>query len=272
MSEKILYVSDLDGTLLNNSARLSNFTRKTLESLMSQGLLFTYASARSYVSASSVLDGFEPTTPSIIYNGTFIRDNRTGEFTLVDRFRDGEGQEILRKLTEAGICPLVYAFIDGRECFSYVEEHLEGGVLEFVTEHSDDVRRNPVSEDELGNGEIFHFTCIDSEEKLIPIYKKLADKHQCVYYKEQYSGRWWLEIHPMGATKANAILKLKNMLGAHRIVCFGDGVNDISMFEVSDECYAPSNADDNVKAIANAIIDTNDNDGVAKWLLENAKF
>lgn len=266
--KKTLYVSDLDGTLLNNSARLSDFTRKTLESLMAQGVSFTYASARSYVSASSVLDGFEPTIPSIIYNGTFVRACN-GRLSLVDKFKGGEARAILSKLISAGICPLVYAFIDDKELFSYVEDDLRDGVLEFVNEHLDDPRRNPTSADKLDLGEIFHFTCIDSEERLIPLYEALKDEHQCVYYKEQYSGRWWLEIHPQGATKANALLKLKSMLGADRVVCFGDGVNDISMFEVCDECYAPSNAQDEVKAIANAIIDSNENDGVAKWLLEN---
>ena len=268
---KTLYISDLDATLLNNKARLSDFTRKTLEALMEKGVLFTYASARSYVSASSVLDGFEPNVPSIIYNGTFIRDNRSGEFTLVDKFRHGEGKEILFKLRENGIFPLVYSFIDSKECFSFVEEELSGGVLEFVNEHRDDPRINPTSADKLDEGEIFHFTCIDSEEKLIPMYEALKNEHQCVYYKEQYSGKWWLEIHPIGATKANAVLKLKEMLGAHKIVCFGDGVNDISMFEVSDECYAPSNAHESVKAIADAVIDSNENDGVVKWLLENTE-
>lgn len=268
----VLYVSDLDGTLLNNRARLSAFTRSTLEELMSKGLLFTYASARSYVSASSVLDGFEPIAPAIIYNGTFIRFPHTGELALVDSFKNGEARKILDALLDGGVSPLVYAFIDGRECFSYVRDHLSEGSLEFVDEHSDDVRNNPTTSEKLELGEVFHFTCIDSEEKLVPLYERLSIDHQCVYYKEQYSGRWWLEIHPLGATKANALLKLKDMLGVHRVVCFGDGVNDISMFEVSDECYAPANADDNVKSIANAIIDTNENDGVAKWLLENTKF
>ena len=271
MKERVLYVSDLDGTLLNNEPRLSDFTRKTLEELMSKGVLFTYATARSYVSASSVLDGFEPTSPSIIYNGTFIRNPLDGTFTLVDKFKDGEGKEILHKLKNGGICPLVYAFIDGKECFSYVQEELEGGVLEFVNEHLDDPRRNPTSANMLDKGEIFHFTCIDSEDKLIPMYESLKNEHQCVYYKEQYSGRWWLEIHPQGATKANAVLKLKHMLGVDKVVCFGDGVNDISMFEVCDECYAPSNAQNEVKKIADAVIESNESDGVAKWLLKEIK-
>lgn len=44
------------------------------------------------------------------------------------------------------------------------------------------------------------------------------------------------------------------------------------MFRIADECYAVSNAVDELKEIATGIIDSNDNDGVAKWLCENAKY
>ena len=44
----------------------------------------------------------------------------------------------------------------------------------------------------------------------------------------------------------------------------------VSMFEIADECYAVGNAVESLKQIATAVIDTNDRDGVAKWLLENA--
>ncbi len=41
------------------------------------------------------------------------------------------------------------------------------------------------------------------------------------------------------------------------------------MFEISDECYAVKNAMPELQGIATGIIESNDNDGVAKWLLEN---
>ena len=53
---------------------------------------------------------------------------------------------------------------------------------------------------------------------------------------------------------------------------FGAGKNDVDMFEFADEAYAVSNAVDELKAIATGIIDSNDNDGVAKWLREFANF
>ena len=48
-------------------------------------------------------------------------------------------------------------------------------------------------------------------------------------------------------------------------------INDIPMFEASYECYAVSNAMDELKRIATGIIESNNDDGVAKWLNENCK-
>ena len=79
-----------------------------------------------------------------------------------------------------------------------------------------------------------------------------------------------MELHPEGATKADAIVTLKNMLHCDKLVCFGDGKNDVSMFEIADECYAVSNAESELKEIATAVIGSNENDGVAKWLAANA--
>ena len=52
--EKTLYVTDLDGTLLNRQDRVSPFSIQTINNLVEKGMLFTYATARSLVSASRV--------------------------------------------------------------------------------------------------------------------------------------------------------------------------------------------------------------------------
>ena len=41
------------------------------------------------------------------------------------------------------------------------------------------------------------------------------------------------------------------------------------MFQIADECYAMENAMDELKEIATGIIGSNNDDGVAKWLLQN---
>ena len=52
-----LYVSDLDGTLLNSNQTLSPFTIQTINQLVSDGMLFSYATARSYQTAKKVTQG-----------------------------------------------------------------------------------------------------------------------------------------------------------------------------------------------------------------------
>ena len=52
------------------------------------------------------------------------------------------------------------------------------------------------------------------------------------------------------------------------MITFGDGKNDVDMFEIADECYAVSNAHEALKEKATGIIGSNNEDGVAKWLEE----
>lgn len=63
-------------------------------------------------------------------------------------------------------------------------------------------------------------------------------------------------------------MRLKEYLGVEYIVAFGDGKNDMEMFEIADESYAVENAVDELKAIATGVIDSNEKDGVAKWLYQ----
>ena len=76
----------------------------------------------------------------------------------------------------------------------------------------------------------------------------------------------------MNASKATAVLQLKEHLGCEKVVTFGDGKNDREMFEVADECYAVSNAVEELKAMADGILQSNNEDSVAAWLEQHVKI
>ncbi len=272
MSNKTLYVSDLDGTLLRSNQTLSEYTVSILNRLVSEGVTVTYATARSYATSSIVAAGFDAAVPLIVYNGTFILENGTKKRLLSHFFSRDEAEEVTAALVEGGIYPIVYSYVDDKEKYFYCPELISDPTENFLKTRRGDGRDNEVeSVDKLCNGDVFHFSCVDTEEKLLPLYEKLKDRFSCVYYKEMYSGDWWLEVHPTGVSKARAVLELKKLLDCDRVVCFGDGRNDISMFEIADECYAVENADPQLKSIATAIIEGNNDDGVAKWLSKFAK-
>ena len=54
-----------------------------------------------------------------------------------------------------------------------------------------------------------------------------------------------------------------------KVISFGDAMNDIDVFNISDEAYAVANAFDELKQLAKGVIDSNNDDGVAKWLDNN---
>ncbi len=265
-----LYLSDLDGTLLNSEQRVSEKSCEILNKLIEKGLLFSYATARSAVTSVKATAGLSTKIPIIVYNGVFTIDSGTGERILANMFSREEAFGIYDVLLKHGIDPLVYSIIDGIEKFSYIDERCTVGMREFLDTRKNDVRERVVTtEAEMRAGEIFYFTCIDDAEKLAPACEILKKKFRCIFDKDIYSGNQWLEILPKGATKANAALELKKHFGCDRLVVFGDGVNDIQMFEAADECYAVANASSQLKAVADGIIGSNNEDSVARFIQED---
>lgn len=271
--ERILYVSDLDGTLLRPNETISSQTCDIMNRLIGEGMTFSYATARSSVTSKKVTEGLQAAFPIIVHNGVFIVDNRTGKRLRANLFTDEQKADIFSVLEQFSIAPLVYSLLSGEEKFSYVTNMLSRSALEFLPSRKDDPRSHPVSEaGRLREGQAYYFTCLDREEKLLPAYEQLKGRYYCTYQMDIYTGEPWLEIMPPTASKANAVLQLKDLLCCDKVVAFGDAVNDVTMFQIADECYAVGNACEELKQIATGIIGRNEQDGVAKWLLENARF
>lgn len=270
--EKTLYVTDLDGTLLNKNDRINPKSIEIINSLVEKGMAFTYATARSLVSASVVTQGRSTNIPVIAYNGAFIFQPATGEILSREHFSREEMTYASDLIRTYEISPLVYAFIDGVEKVSWNPARENDGVQRYLSLRKGDRRLRPVENNaQLYEGEIFYFTCIGTKEELMPLYEAISKNKQyrCTIQQELYRPEYFCEIMPAGATKANAIRKLKEMRGCDKVISFGDAINDLPMFEISDACYAVENAVEELKAAADGVIGSNENDGVAKWLLEH---
>lgn len=101
---------------------------------------------------------------------------------------------------------------------------------------------------------------MDKEEGLSPIFNKIS------YFMEDYhySGHFWLEGDSPNTLKGKGIKSLKYLNAS---VSSGDSNNDISMFETSDKSYAVSNASDFVKSKSSGIIGSNNENSVAKFII-----
>jgi Cof subfamily protein (haloacid dehalogenase superfamily) len=271
---KTLYIADLDGTLLNKDSKLSDYSIKVINALINNGMIFSYATARSLSSALVVTNGLIINCPLVIYNGTFIIDTKTGRKLFSLYFYDREKDKIMNLLNKYSIYPLVYKYINYEEKVSWIEGKENDGIIDLLKKRLGDKRYISVkSIDQLYNGEVFYFTCIGTKSELINIYNELKDnlEYTCILQPELYRPEYWLQIMHKNANKGNAVNKLKEILKCEKVVSFGDAINDIQMFHISDECYAVKNAVEELKNKSTGVIFSNDNDGVAKWLNINYK-
>lgn len=269
---RTLYVTDLDGTLLNTQHRISRESLDIINNLVARGMLFTYATARSLVSASVVAEGLATNIPVIAYNGAFIINPSTGEILASSFFTKDEVDKVKEVLEQYGISPLVYSYVEGVEKVSWITSEENDGIRHYLEVRKGDKRFRPLEEKKrLYDGDMFYYTCIGEREALLPVYEIFSkdDRYTCTLQQELYRPEYWCEILPKKATKAEAIQTLKRIWNCDRVISFGDAINDIPMFRISDECYAVSNAVDALKELATGIIGSNDEDGVAKWLQEH---
>ena len=162
----------------------------------------------------------------------------------------------------------VTSYIDGEMVKLFDNGEISEGLKEFLGETNDKRIREIRDDQDIFAGTVTYCTLIANKRELQPLYEKVknAGDWECVFSKDTYGEDYWLEICPLHATKAKAILKYKEKMGFDRVVVFGDSVNDISMFEIADESYAVENAIDELKEIATSVIACNDQDGVAKFL------
>ena len=94
----VLYISDLDGTLLTNEPSLSEFSRATLMDLLASGLPFSVASARSVVSIRKMLRNLPLSLPVVEFNGAFLSDLETGRHGLINDLKPHVAREIYELL------------------------------------------------------------------------------------------------------------------------------------------------------------------------------
>lgn len=114
--------------------------------------------------------------------------------------------EVLDDLFENKVYPIVYAYIGGKEKFSFVPELCTEGMRKFLDSRKGDIRTNVVNSiTDLKSGNLFYITCIGEPHKLKPLYEKYKSIFHCVYQKDIYTNEQWLEIMPLNASKANAI-------------------------------------------------------------------
>ncbi len=265
-----LFFTDLDGTLLNDSGKLSDESAFILNKLINKGVNFSVATARTFATVLEMFENVSLKLPIVLMNGVMVYDPVKKKPIVCHEIDNSSAEAVLEIYIKHGRFPMFY--------------YSEGNVIEIA--YSD--LNNPHQQDYINkrtqvDSKIFVYTLrpiIDKSKKLIYIvtldkYENLVDIYNEVktikgltvsFYSDNYTDCYFLEIYSQNASKALSAEFVRNYISADRIIAFGDNLNDIPLFEVSDECYAVSNAREELKIIATETIGSNNDNSVAKYI------
>ena len=273
MDKELLYISDLDGTLLQPDSSFPDDYKKRLNRLIDMGLRFTIATARNYDSAHPILKGLNLNLPVILFNGVYMADFNTGRIlehtNSIDKIVVQSMLDLSRPL---GIDPFIYTL--GEKHQLYYLNATNPGSQAYVKSLENDGRlcqvdRFVFQEEENVSG----FLLIDTHDRLEPIYQSLKEKHfdhLNLYFAEDVSmkGYYWLQSFHQDASKGNMVEALARKLEVplERVVVFGDYLNDLDMFRIAGHAIAMENALPEVKKSANEIIGSNAQGAVLQYL------
>lgn len=268
----LLFISDLDGTLIDGSRKISDESLKILKAELDDGLVFSVATARSASTALPITEPLGLKTPLVLMNGAVLFDPLTHTYPLVNLIDKPCAEKILAACGKAG----VYGFM-------FAEE---GGVMKVYHNKLKTVNKQVYHSARSGlplkkfieiqdfyrhTGErIVYFSFVGEEAPLRRLYALLGDIGGINFtmYEDKFAGTFFLEIFSENASKAKTVSRLKAMLGAEKVIAFGDNYNDMSLFEAADISVAVSNAVPELKKAADFTVPNDDFGGVARFIAQ----
>ncbi len=268
MEQKIKMIGlDLDGTLLNEKKELLPYTKEVLRRALDKGVVVLTATGRPWMGIPEELRKFPGIRYALTSNGARILDIREGT-VLIEQLLS---RESAKKALE--ICgkydTLQEVYYDGQgyasaDKMAHVEKyHHNPNMWEYLR-----TTRIPVQD---------IFRLVDEEERgLDKVQALFADMNERRLAWDELSRvdglelvgslGYNIEVNAAGVNKGTGLIELGKLLGIKReeIMACGDGDNDTVMLREVGFGVAMANAEDQVKAAADYITDSNDNEGAAK--------
>lgn len=270
-NRQVLFVSDLNGTLLNSNRKLSSYTRIKLNHLLNRGAQITVATSRTPATVVPLLKEVNLSLPIVVMNGAALYDLKGKTYSQV-RFLPQEAvQQVLELFERENINCLSYTLFDD-------VLHIYHGTLSNEAEQSyfQDRKNLPLKSFIHGHPPaeqpVFYFTVFETFEVVEQLYNSLkhlpcAGDIQLIYYRDtRHDGFYMLNVLSAEASKLVGVKEVAIRAGLGEIVVFGDDLNDLSLLESTQHSYAVENAAPPIKEVARHQIGSNDSDAVVRTI------
>lgn len=248
-----MIATDLDGTLLRNDKTVSAYTVDVLKRCQARGIAVTFATARAPRVAREFVTEITPNAASY-HNGALVVGFDGAQISAaLDGSQTLEIMRVLRayrpqlkfaiELADEMRANFDISFVRG--CENYVHD-------DFVYAPSGRVYKVLLDRVEPGD--------IERMAKLLPEYAIIRSCEETMAL-----------IVPRGADKLSGVRRVAQSGGIplEKVAAFGDDMTDVEMLDGCGVGVAVANAKPGVRAAADYVCASNEQDGVARWIAQN---
>lgn len=248
-----LLLFDLDGTLLRSDRTISDRTLAVLQECRKKGMLIGVSTSRGEQNALSFIEKLQPEV-LIVSGGALVKYR--GQYIYQAMFSAEETRQMIA--AARSVC--------GAECEITIDT---------IDAHYWNYKIDPRKQDQSW-GDSIYTDFKDFGESSLKMCVEIFDDAQAIRLQEllkecdciRFSDGYWYKFTKKAVTKERAIMEVCDASGIKpaEIAAFGDDFADIGMLELCGMGIAMGNAIDAVKAKADFVIGSNDEDGIAAFL------
>lgn len=252
----MLLLSDMDGTLLNDEHQISDENVVAIKYFTQNGGKFSIATGRAKRATQPYCERACINAPAVVFNGAALYDYKNDK-VLGQTNMDIAAVDFVLELAEK------FPFL-GIEIFMAEEEYI--AQLTPITEYHFKVVGLPVivlpARDIPQPWIKLNMTAPEEQVRVVEKYVKNTYPHRYFY---QRSGNNFFEAMSNGVDKGVGALKVCEACRIDRknLFTIGDHMNDIELIEVAAISFAPSNAVEHIKSLADVVVCSNNEHCVA---------
>lgn len=252
---KYLFAIDIDGTLRNDDGIITDYSKKIIKEVIEKGHYVVLCTARPRFHTVKVNKEIGASDIFICLSGAEVYDSKN-DILIHESFIDNNDVKILYEYAKQKNIRIMFA-INNKE---YVTKFVRNDTQTLLNDDNKEVLSQNVKTSMI----------IDSDKRKVTEFENfIKEKYNMNILVSIASGEEsWFIVTSKETSKGNALKLLAKHLNINKnhIFAFGNDSNDISMFKEANKGYAVSNSSEDLINVASEIIDSNNNDGVAKQL------
>ena len=241
---------DLDGTLLDQQSKITPEVKQAIDLLKKNNVLPVIATGRTLIEVKEIMEA-SGIDSAIVMNGQFIQVN--GEKLYSNEFTSDEYTKMLE-----------FVKLQGHELSFYNDQKIWcSGINQTTIDCYNLIHSSPPSTDmDLLEKEPVNMMLVVSKEG-----DELYLEHfpEFTFYR---NGPYSIDVVRKNVSKGSGVAILLEALGMEKVptFAFGDGLNDIALFEACENKIAMGNARDQLKELSTFITKKNTDGGIVHAL------